>query len=76
MKIEHLSYLREIEKCKSISAAAKKLYIGQTTLSAIIKSIAGNIKGGGGGKPTMAQAGGKDASGMDAALDAARELLR
>lgn len=39
MKIEYLSYLREIEKCKSISAAAKKLYIGQTTLSAIIKSI-------------------------------------
>ena len=42
---------------------------------AVIKAIAGNIKGGGGGKPTMAQAGGKDASGMDAALDAARELL-
>ncbi len=39
MKIEYLNYLREIEKCKSISAAAKKLYIGQTTLSAIIKSI-------------------------------------
>ena len=39
MKIEYLSYLREIESCKSISAAAKKLYIGQTTLSAIIKSI-------------------------------------
>ena len=39
MKIEYLSYLREIEACKSISAAAKKLYIGQTTLSAIIKSI-------------------------------------
>ena len=43
--------------------------------SALIKSIAGNIKGGGGGKPTMAQAGGKDASGMDAALDAARKEL-
>ena len=42
---------------------------------ALIKSIAGNIKGGGGGKPTMAQAGGKDASGMDAALDAARKEL-
>ena len=39
MKIEYLSYLREIERCKSISSAAKKLYIGQTTLSAIIKSI-------------------------------------
>ena len=43
---------------------------------AVIKSIAGNIKGGGGGKPTMAQAGGKDASGMDAALEAARDLLK
>ncbi len=42
---------------------------------AVIKGIAGNIKGGGGGKPTMAQAGGKDAEGMDAALAAAREML-
>ncbi len=39
MKIEHLYYLREIANIKSISAAAKRLYIGQTTLSAIIKSI-------------------------------------
>ena len=42
---------------------------------AVIKAISGNIKGGGGGKPTMAQAGGKDASGLEAALDAAREML-
>lgn len=42
---------------------------------AVIKAISGNIKGGGGGKPAMAQAGGKDASGIDAALDAAREML-
>lgn len=39
MKIEHLFYLKEIARCKSISAAAKRLYIGQTTLSAIIKSM-------------------------------------
>lgn len=39
MKIEHLCYLREIAKCRSISSAAKRLYIGQTTLSAIIKSL-------------------------------------
>lgn len=39
MKIEHLCYLQEIAKCKSITAAAKRLYIGQTTLSAIVKSI-------------------------------------
>ncbi len=43
---------------------------------AVIKAIAKNIKGGGGGKPTMAQAGGKDAAGIGAALDAARTLLR
>ena len=42
---------------------------------AVIKQISREIKGGGGGKPTMAQAGGKDASGIDAALDAARKLF-
>jgi alanyl-tRNA synthetase len=42
---------------------------------AVIKQISPQIKGGGGGKPTMAQAGGKEAAGLDAALDAARELL-
>ena len=42
---------------------------------AVIKAISGNIKGGGGGKAAMAQAGGKDASGIDAALEAAREML-
>ena len=36
-------------------------------LALLIGEIASNIKGGGGGKPTMAQAGGKDAEGMDAA---------
>ena len=42
---------------------------------AVIKEIAREIKGGGGGKPSMAQAGGKDASGIDAALEAARKLF-
>ena len=41
----------------------------------VIKAIAPSIKGGGGGKPTMAQAGGKDAAGIDAALAAARDML-
>ena len=43
--------------------------------NALIKAMAPHIKGGGGGKPAMAQAGGKDASGIDAALDAVRALL-
>ncbi len=40
---------------------------------ALIKAMGPAIKGGGGGKPSMAQAGGKDASGLDAALEIARE---
>ncbi len=51
-------------------AVAKGFHAGN-----IIKSIAPHIQGGGGGKPTMAQAGGKNPDGLDAALDAARDLL-
>ncbi|MCI9512159.1 MAG: LysR family transcriptional regulator [Oscillibacter sp.] len=39
MRTEHLAYLLEVARCKSISEAAQKLYVGQTTLSAIISSI-------------------------------------
>ncbi len=42
---------------------------------AVIKAIAPAVKGGGGGKPTMAQAGGSDASGIGEALSIAREML-
>jgi len=42
---------------------------------ALIKAMAPHVGGGGGGKPQMAQAGGKDASGIDAALAGARALL-
>lgn len=42
---------------------------------AVIKAIAPAVKGGGGGKPAMAQAGGKDASGIDQALELARTML-
>ena len=41
----------------------------------VIKAIAPAIHGGGGGRPQMAQAGGKDAGGLDAALDQARSLF-
>lgn len=42
---------------------------------AVIKQIAGKVDGRGGGRPAMAQAGGKDASGIDDALKAAQEFL-
>ncbi len=41
----------------------------------VIKSIAGAIRGGGGGRPQMAQAGGKNADGLDEALAQARALF-
>lgn len=41
----------------------------------LIREIAPIVGGGGGGRPTLAQAGGKDASRLGEALDKARELL-
>ena len=44
-------------------AVAKGAHAGN-----IIKAVAGLVGGGGGGRPNMAQAGGKDPNGIDAAL--------
>lgn len=41
----------------------------------LIKAIASAIKGGGGGRPNLAQAGGKDPAGIPAALKLAKEYL-
>ena len=41
----------------------------------LIKSIAGLVGGGGGGRPNMAQAGGKNPAGMDEAIAKAAEVL-
>ena len=43
---------------------------------AIVSDIAGRVGGRGGGRAAMAQAGGHDPEGIDAALDEAREMLR
>ncbi len=42
----------------------------------LIKAIAAHVGGGGGGKPGMAQAGGKDPAGIPAALAAAEECIK
>ncbi len=41
----------------------------------LIKSIAGKVGGGGGGRPNMAQAGGKNPAGIPDAVAAAQEAL-
>ncbi len=51
-------------------AVAKGAHAGN-----IIKAIAAEVGGGGGGRPQMAQAGGKDPAGIDRALEKAGEVL-
>ncbi|MDR2107877.1 MAG: alanine--tRNA ligase [Coriobacteriales bacterium] len=56
-----------------LAAATPEAVAAGFDAGAVIKRIAPAIKGGGGGKAAMAQAGGKDASGLDDALEAARK---
>jgi alanyl-tRNA synthetase len=55
-----------------LAAGAPQAVAAGFDAGAMIKAISPAIRGGGGGKPTMAQAGGKDATGLDAALEQAR----
>ena len=41
----------------------------------LIKAIAGLVGGGGGGRPNMAQAGGKNPAGIDDAIAKVKEVL-
>jgi len=47
---------------------------GQLHAGDLVRQVAPLLGGGGGGSPELAVAGGKDASGIDAALDEARRL--
>ena len=42
----------------------------------LIKAVAGLVGGGGGGRPNMAQAGGKNPEGIDAAIAKVPEVLK
>ncbi|MGE4553985.1 MAG: DHHA1 domain-containing protein, partial [Desulfovibrionaceae bacterium] len=48
---------------------------GRFKAGQLIKTVAGHVGGGGGGRPDMAQAGGTNPAGIDAALAAVRELV-
>ncbi len=58
-----------------LAAGAADAVAGGFDAGAVIRAVSPSIKGGGGGKPEMAQAGGKDAAGIEDALRLAREML-
>ncbi len=48
---------------------------GKMNAGALVRELAQHIKGGGGGQPFFATAGGKDATGIEKALEAAKKLI-
>lgn len=64
------------ERCQLLIAVSPDLVQKNIFASTLIKEIAPLIQGGGGGKQNLAQAGGKDPSGMKKALERVRQLLK
>ena len=62
-------------KVNLLAAATKDLAGGKVHAGNIIKSIAPLVGGGGGGRPDMAQAGGKQPEHLGAALDKVQDLI-
>ena len=66
---------RDGERVQLVASMTPEAVEDGLDASAVIKAIGPIVGGGGGGRPSMARAGGKDASRLDEALDAARQLL-
>jgi alanyl-tRNA synthetase len=58
-----------------VAIGATKDMIGDFKAGDLIRDVAGVVGGGGGGRPDFAQAGGKDASKIDAAIAKFYELV-
>jgi alanyl-tRNA synthetase len=67
--------VRDGERVQLVASMTPEAVEDGLDASAVIKQIGPIVGGGGGGRPSMARAGGKDASRLDEALDAARALL-
>jgi alanyl-tRNA synthetase len=67
--------VRDGERVQLLASMTPEAIEDGLDAGAVIKGIAPIVGGGGGGRPSMARAGGKDASRLDEALEAARSLL-
>ena len=67
--------VRDGERVQLVASMTPEAVEDGLDAAAVIKAIGPIVGGGGGGRPAMARAGGKDASRLDEALDAARRLL-
>ncbi len=63
------------EKCQLLIAVSPDLVQKNVHAQILIKEVSPLIQGGGGGKPNLAQAGGKDPSGLGKALKKLRDIL-
>ena len=66
---------RDGERVQLVASITPEAVEAGLDAAAVIRPSAPIVGGGGGGRPAMARAGGKDASRLDEALDAARSLL-
>ena len=63
-------------KVMLVASATPDLIKSGIHANAIIKEVARMVGGGGGGKPELAQAGGKDPAALPAALQSVERLIR
>jgi len=67
--------VRDGERVQLVASMTPEAIEDGLDAAAVIKQIGPIVGGGGGGRPSMARAGGKDATRLDEALDAARSML-
>jgi alanyl-tRNA synthetase len=66
--------IEEKEKCTLMVMLSDQLVADGLNASQIVKEAANHIQGGGGGQPNFATAGGKNATGLNKAIDTVLEM--
>lgn len=64
------------DRCQLLVAVSEDLVKAKIQAGALVKEAAPLIQGGGGGRPNLAQAGGKDPSGIPKALEKIRTIIK